>query len=47
MSPAAISQQLKLLHDSALVDRHRRGRMVFYQRTTAGSALLNATPVTQ
>jgi DNA-binding transcriptional ArsR family regulator len=43
VSPAAISQQLKILYDSSLVDRRRRGRMVFYQRTSAASALLNAT----
>jgi DNA-binding transcriptional ArsR family regulator len=44
LSPGAISQQLKLLHHTALVDRHRRGREVYYQRTTTGSTLLNATP---
>ena len=42
LSPAAVSQHLKILRDSALVSARRRGRMVLYQRTPAASALLAA-----
>jgi DNA-binding transcriptional ArsR family regulator len=42
LSPAAVSQHLKILKDTALVSAHRRGRMVLYQRTPAASALLEA-----
>ena len=42
LSPAAVSQHLKILKDTALVSAHRRGRMVLYQRTPAASALLAA-----
>ena len=42
LSPAAVSQHLKILKDTALVAAHRRGRMVHYQRTPAASALLDA-----
>jgi DNA-binding transcriptional ArsR family regulator len=42
LSPAAVSQHLKILRDSALVSAHRRGRMVLYQRTPATTALLAA-----
>jgi DNA-binding transcriptional ArsR family regulator len=40
LSPAAVSQHLKILKDTALVTAHRRGRMVLYQRTPAATALL-------
>ena len=40
LSPAAVSQHLKILKDTALVSARRRGRMVLYQRTPAASALL-------
>ena len=42
MSPAAVSQHLKILKDSALVTAQRRGRMVLYQRTAAANVLLAA-----
>lgn len=43
LSPAAVSQHLKILKETALVTAHRRGRMVLYQRTPAATALLEAT----
>jgi DNA-binding transcriptional ArsR family regulator len=43
MSPGSVSQHLKILTESALVDRHRRGRSVLYQRTTLATALLHAS----
>jgi DNA-binding transcriptional ArsR family regulator len=42
LSPAAVSQHLKILKDTALVSAWRRGRMVLYQRTAAATALLRA-----
>jgi DNA-binding transcriptional ArsR family regulator len=42
LSPAAVSQHLKILKDTALVTGHRRGRMVLYQRTPTATALLEA-----
>jgi DNA-binding transcriptional ArsR family regulator len=42
LSPAAVSQHLKILKDTALVTTRRRGRMVLYQRTAAATALLAA-----
>src|SRR6266498_1341476 len=42
LSPAAVSQHLKILKDTTLVTAHRRGRMVLYQRTSAATALLAA-----
>jgi DNA-binding transcriptional ArsR family regulator len=42
LSPPAVSQHLKILKDSALVTARRRGRMVYYQRTPAATALLEA-----
>jgi DNA-binding transcriptional ArsR family regulator len=42
LSPAAVSQHLKVLKDAALVTARRRGRMVLYQRTPAATALLTA-----
>jgi DNA-binding transcriptional ArsR family regulator len=42
MSPAAISQHLKILKESALVDSRRRGRAVLYQRTEVGTTLVDA-----
>ena len=40
LSPAAVSQHLKILKDTALVSAHRRGRMVLYQRTPTATTLL-------
>jgi Helix-turn-helix domain/Family of unknown function (DUF5937) len=45
LSAAAISQHLKILKESGLAAAHRRGRIVFYQRTEAGTVLLSATQV--
>jgi len=42
LSPAAVSQHLKILKGTALVTGRRRGRMVLYQRTAAATALLAA-----
>jgi DNA-binding transcriptional ArsR family regulator len=42
LSPASVSQHLKVLKDTALVTARRRGRMVLYQRTAAATALLAA-----
>jgi DNA-binding transcriptional ArsR family regulator len=42
LSPAAVSQHLKILKETALVTTRRRGRMVLYQRTAAATALLAA-----
>jgi DNA-binding transcriptional ArsR family regulator len=42
LSPAAISQHLKILKDTMLVTADRRGRAVLYQRTSAAAALLAA-----
>jgi DNA-binding transcriptional ArsR family regulator len=42
LSPAAVSQHLKILKDTALVTARRRGRMVLYQRSAAATALLAA-----
>jgi DNA-binding MarR family transcriptional regulator len=44
LSPAAVSQHLKILHNAALVTARRRGRMVLYQRTAAATTLLAAIP---
>jgi DNA-binding transcriptional ArsR family regulator len=42
LSPAAVSQHLKILKDTSLVTARRRGRLVLYQRTAAATALLEA-----
>jgi DNA-binding transcriptional ArsR family regulator len=42
LSPAAVSQHLKILRQAALVTARRRGRIVLYQRTAAATALLAA-----
>jgi DNA-binding transcriptional ArsR family regulator len=42
VSLPAVSRHLKILQATALVTARRRGRMVFYQRTSAGTALLKA-----
>jgi DNA-binding transcriptional ArsR family regulator len=42
LSPAAVSQHLKILKETALVTARRRGRMVLYQRTAAATAPLSA-----
>jgi DNA-binding transcriptional ArsR family regulator len=47
LSPAAVSQHLKILKDTALVSARRRGRIVLYQRTAAATALLTAIGVDQ
>jgi hypothetical protein len=47
LSPAAVSQHLKILKDAALVSARRRGRMVLYQRTPAATTLLAAIPSDQ
>ncbi len=44
LSPAAVSQHLKVLKDTGLVTARRRGRMVLYQRTGAATTLLEAVP---
>jgi DNA-binding transcriptional ArsR family regulator len=46
ISPASVSQHLKILHQSALVTAGRQGRMVFYQRTDTASALLKTIQAT-
>lgn len=40
LSPAAVSEHLKILKDTALVSARRRGRLVLYQRTAAATGLL-------
>jgi DNA-binding transcriptional ArsR family regulator len=40
LSPAAVSQHLQILKGARLVETHRRGREVLYQRTPMASALL-------
>jgi len=40
MSPAAVSQHLKILKGAELVASRRQGRAVLYQRTTVGTTLL-------
>ena len=47
LSPAAVSQHLKILKDAGLVTAHRRGWMVLYQRTPAATTLLAAVPADQ
>jgi len=42
LSPAAVSQHLKILKQTALVTSRRHGRAVLYQRTAAATALLTA-----
>ncbi len=42
LTPAAVSQHLKILKDTALVSARRRGRLVLYQRTAAANGLLAA-----
>jgi DNA-binding transcriptional ArsR family regulator len=42
LSPAAVSQHLKVLKETGLVTARRRGRMVLYQRTAAATTLLEA-----
>jgi DNA-binding transcriptional ArsR family regulator len=42
LSPAAVSEHLKILKDTALVSARRRGRLVLYQRTPAATGLLAA-----
>jgi DNA-binding transcriptional ArsR family regulator len=47
MSPAAVSQHLKILKQSGLAASLRRGRSVFYQRTAAAGTLLAAADALQ
>jgi DNA-binding transcriptional ArsR family regulator len=47
LSPAAVSQHLKILNNAALVSARRRGRMVHYQRTPAATTLLAVIPSDQ
>jgi DNA-binding transcriptional ArsR family regulator len=42
LSPAAVSQHLKVLKETGLVTARRRGRMVLYQRTATATTLLEA-----
>jgi DNA-binding transcriptional ArsR family regulator len=42
LSPASVSQHLKVLKETALGTARRRGRMVLYQPTAAATALLSA-----
>jgi DNA-binding transcriptional ArsR family regulator len=42
VTPSAVSQHLKILKESALVDSRRTGRVVLYQRTPAATDLLAA-----
>jgi DNA-binding transcriptional ArsR family regulator len=44
ISPAAVSQHLKILKQSGMAGSLRRGRLVFYHRTAAAWSLLAATP---
>ncbi|MGW0445332.1 DUF5937 family protein [Streptosporangium sandarakinum] len=43
VTPSAVSQHLRVLHDSGLVARERSGRTVLYMTTALGTALLGAT----
>jgi DNA-binding transcriptional ArsR family regulator len=43
ITPAAVSQHLKVLKAAGLATSWRRGRMVFYQRTTGATALLSTS----
>jgi DNA-binding transcriptional ArsR family regulator len=47
LSPAAVSQHLKVLKETGLVTARRRGRMVLYQRTGAATTLLEAASSNQ
>jgi len=42
LSPAAVSQHLKVLKEARMAVARRQGRMVLYQRTNAGTVLLSA-----
>jgi DNA-binding transcriptional ArsR family regulator len=42
LSPGTVSEHLTILKASALVSARRHGRMVLYQRTAVGTALLDA-----
>jgi DNA-binding transcriptional ArsR family regulator len=44
VTPSAISQQLRILHENGLVARARHGRMVLYRRTALGDTLRSPTP---
>ncbi len=45
VTPGAVSQHLAVQHRSGLVDRQRSGRMVLYQTSALGLALLGAADV--
>jgi DNA-binding transcriptional ArsR family regulator len=40
LTPGAVSQQLKILHEAGLVSRHRERRLVFYRLSRRGEAML-------
>ncbi len=40
VTPSAVSQQLKVLHETGLVSRARDGRQVLYRRTSLGDQLI-------
>jgi DNA-binding transcriptional ArsR family regulator len=42
VTPSAVSQHLAVLHRGGLVDKRRSGRVVLYQTTALGLALLGA-----
>jgi DNA-binding transcriptional ArsR family regulator len=44
VTPGAISQHLRILHENGLVARARHGRVVLYRRTTLGDTLRRPTP---
>ncbi len=39
VTPSAVSQHLKVLHETGLLTRARAGRQVLYRRTTLGDQL--------
>jgi DNA-binding transcriptional ArsR family regulator len=47
LSPAAVSQHLKVLKETGLMTARRRGRMVLYQPTAAATTLLEAASSNQ
>ena len=41
VSPGSVSQHLAVLYDAGLIERHRVGRVVLYQRSAAGNLLVD------